>query len=482
MDMLDCILEENECSMSKASSVTYASSVSSKSSEDNNKNSSGPMGERAQAIEYSSQSNEANVEGRLSSLVTATDDVPEKRKLDVKPRESDYRQDTKMSSLKNFMRNKLAGQKDGRRAAGSQSDDSLDFSKLPRCDSNSSTNSNKSHKSKESSSDNYKNGGELLKARMKEQRQQSKLKAYMDSPSLKNRQQPQQNQKPSHVSLFQAPYMIKAGPQIPVAYHGVSSMTPVFAAGQRVMHHAPPMTYHPNHQHPHYHAHLAAQNNMSASTTSLRSALKNSQMNNNNGQFTATTEKRTTNKRVSIDPHPGWNETEKRVWEEFKIIQNMEKENALTPAIPTQQSDVVGANGEAEWRVRRSKDGKHVYIKKTNAAATRTKIMKDRAAQIHDERCGITTDDDAFTVYHGRYWSRDQRKKQLSRHNERRKRIVQKSELKANYENKTEKEMAEMVQRKMTLPVFDNFVTIEEILSQRNRSGIFAGPVHVTTI
>ena len=110
-------------------------------------------------------------------------------------------------------------------------------------------------------------------------------------------------------------------------------------------------------------------------------------MNNNMGKRSETT------KRVSIDPHPGWNDTEKRVWEEFKIIQSMERGNNENK---TDGDPAVMANIEAEWRVRRSKDGKHIYIKKTNSA--RNKVLKERAQQIHDERCGITTDDDAFTV------------------------------------------------------------------------------------
>ena len=104
--------------------------------------------------------------------------------------------------------------------------------------------------------------------------------------------------------------------------------------------------------------------------------------------------------------------------------------------------------------------------------------------QIDKERCGITTDDDTFTVYQGHYLNKDQRRKQLNRHNDRKKKLVQKVTERAVYENVTERYLAEAVQRNMTPPgaVFDNFVTLEEILSQRNRSGVFEGPIQVTTI
>lgn len=211
--------------------------------------------------------------------------------------------------------------------------------------------------------------------------------------------------------------------------------------------------------------HHALHNNMTESVTSLRSAMKNPLKNTNKSA-----------KHVHMDPHQGWNDTERRVWEEFKIIQSME-------AKETNKENTNKNNVEAEWRVRRSKDGKHIYIKKSNSS--RNKILREREEQIREERCGITTDDDAFTIYQGQYWNRDQRKRQLNRHNDRRKRLLQKAIAKQSYENKTEKTFNEMAQRKMILPantVFDNFVTVEEILSQRNRAGILEGPVHVTTI
>lgn len=468
--MLDCIAEEeSELQFaSKTSSPTYASSTSSKSSSKNATDNvvrdltsirrsraktlspvdnnipeelsvSPPRRDRSASTEEDRKRLPSSGSNTIGSIKSPTEKEPVVKKH------------SSSNSLKNFVKNKLSGQKDKR--TGSHSDDSCDFNKLPRCDSNSSTNSNKSQKSRDSSGNKTKTSGgsqDVLQARLREQRQQSKLKAYMDSPSLnQNRHRINTN-----VSLFQAPYMVNNAPAAAFSYQGVSHVRPGFAS-------RPPLTPTPP-----TNSHLGCRNSMTASVSSLRSAMKNSQMTHSETR---------TAKRVQIDPHPGWNDTEKRVWEEFKIIQSMEKENNAE-----NKTDGSVNNIEAEWRVRRSKDGKHVYIKKTNS--TRNKILKDRAQEINDERCGITTDDDAFTVYQGQYWNRDQRKKQLNRHNERRKKLLQKAELKANYENKREKEMAELVQRNMTVPVFDNFITIEEILSQRNRSGIMAGPIHVTTI
>lgn len=274
--MLDCILEEESEFASKASSPTYASSVSSKSSDKN----SPPqcLSPPATKEEFNNPSHE---------------DITSRQ--DHSPTKSDKEPKTK-NSLKNFMKNKLnvGHQKDKR--AGSQSDDSLDFNKLPRCDSNSSSNnSNKSQKSRQCTAE--RSGNDVMKARLKEQRQQSKLKAYIDSPSI-NRYKP-----PSNVSLFQAPYMVNTAPHVPITYHGVSNMTPVFANPPRFS--PTPLNYQQV-SHGRY-------NNMSASVSSLRSAMKNSQLNNNNNnEGSRVHDKPRINKRVSIDPHQGWNETEKR--------------------------------------------------------------------------------------------------------------------------------------------------------------------------
>ena len=345
----------------------------------------------------------------------------------------------KMTSvLKNFVRNKFGGLEKTDKRSSCGSDESKDQNKIPRCDSNSSSASSKSNKTQ--LSDNQ----EL--AMIKEQKHLSRMKAYLDSPSVARHRV---NQPGSHRECFQAKDTINITNQ--KAKDSCKINLPI-----QQFSNAPILPFVEYAEQP------AINRKYCESISSLRSSMKNSQEIN----------KIKPEKHVQIDPYSGWNSTEKRVWEEFKIIQSMEaKENTLDPS-----------KIEAEWRVRRSKDGKHVYIKKTNS--TRNKVLKGREEEINKERCGMTTDDDAFTVYQGQYWDRDQRKRQLVRHQDRRQKLLEKAAIKASYENTTGRKIAELVQRNMTLPgaVFDNFITIEEILSQRNRSGVFNGPIHVTTI
>ena len=56
----------------------------------------------------------------------------------------------------------------------------------------------------------------------------------------------------------------------------------------------------------------------------------------------------------------------------------------------------------------------------------RSKILRERARQLHEERCGMTTDDDAMSELKvGRYWSKDERKRHLEKAREYRKKKEQ---------------------------------------------------------
>ncbi|XP_035210850.1 PDZ domain-containing RING finger protein 4-like isoform X2 [Stegodyphus dumicola] len=79
-----------------------------------------------------------------------------------------------------------------------------------------------------------------------------------------------------------------------------------------------------------------------------------------------------------------------------------------------------------EWKVKRRPDGTRYITRRP----VRNKILKERALQIMEERCGITTDDDAVSELKiGRYWTREERKRHLEKARDRkqRKEILMKS-------------------------------------------------------
>lgn len=146
-------------------------------------------------------------------------------------------------------------------------------------------------------------------------------------------------------------------------------------------------------------------------------------------------------------------------------------------------------NGEmkVEWRVRRNKDGSRIFISKKMRPA-KQKLLRERAQKLADERRGLTTDDETQSVYLGRYWSRDDRRKQLDKVREARR--VKKVELEAVAVNggapkrNDVSAIIQLTQKKMACmdKTFDDFMTVDEILRQRNRLGLSNGPIFVTTV
>ena len=151
------------------------------------------------------------------------------------------------------------------------------------------------------------------------------------------------------------------------------------------------------------------------------------------------------------------------------------------------QSSNENPDVKVEWRVRRNKDGSRIFISKKLKPA-KQRLLRERAQKLAEERRGLTTDDETQSVYLGRYWSREDRRRQLDKVREARrmKKVEIDKERKAveNRARKNEFDMIGFAQNKMafTEQTFDDFITVEEILRQRNRLGMSSGPVFVTTV
>lgn len=162
----------------------------------------------------------------------------------------------------------------------------------------------------------------------------------------------------------------------------------------------------------------------------------------------------------------------------------------------TDNQSLNGSQQNIEWKVRMSKDGSQIFVRKRPATAARqarNKLLRDRAQKITDERKGMTTDDDTQTVYQGRYWPREDRRRHLERVREARRKKIQKlQQLKESESPHTGSGsesgkgrrdiIVEMSHRKMNRKQFDDFTTVREYLTQRNPDGSPVGPIHVTTV
>lgn len=149
-----------------------------------------------------------------------------------------------------------------------------------------------------------------------------------------------------------------------------------------------------------------------------------------------------------------------------------------------------------EWRVRMTKDGKHIFVRKqtsTTARQARNKLLRDRAQKITEERRGLTTEDETHSVYQGRYCPRDMRRRQLEKVRQARIQKHQRQKGSDSPHTGSGSEsgagrrdiIVELSKRKMmknTDRSFDDFVTVQELLVQRNLGGLQSGPIHVTTV
>ena len=149
-----------------------------------------------------------------------------------------------------------------------------------------------------------------------------------------------------------------------------------------------------------------------------------------------------------------------------------------------------GSDGRMEWVIKRRPDGTRYVTRRP----VRSRILKERAKKIAEERSGLTTDDDAMSELKvGRYWTRDERKRQLekAKDDKRRKEKIMKQRLETLKESEERKEVniVEMSHRKMNRhknrKIIDNFVTVQEVLAHgtRNTDGKVCCPLlSVTTV
>ncbi|XP_057701230.1 E3 ubiquitin-protein ligase PDZRN3-B isoform X2 [Corythoichthys intestinalis] len=147
-----------------------------------------------------------------------------------------------------------------------------------------------------------------------------------------------------------------------------------------------------------------------------------------------------------------------------------------------------------EWKVKVRSDGTRYITKRP----IRDKLLRERAMRIHEERSGMTTDDDAISeLKMGRYWSKEERKQHAVRSKEQRQRREFMKQSRAeclkeqvNPEEKKEPNIIELSNKKMmkkrNKKIFDNWMTIQELLTHGTKSPdgtkVYTSLLSVTTV
>lgn len=145
---------------------------------------------------------------------------------------------------------------------------------------------------------------------------------------------------------------------------------------------------------------------------------------------------------------------------------------------------------QMEWKVKRRADGTRYIARRP----VRNRILRNRAIRISEERAGHTTEDDTMSEMKvGRYWSKEERKRQLERARERKQRqqelILQQQQQQQlqlqqtndlliceHTEDKPPKKplnIVELSHKKMARKktTLDDFTTVQEMLVHGNRVG-----------
>ncbi|XP_031420834.1 PDZ domain-containing RING finger protein 4-like isoform X2 [Clupea harengus] len=156
------------------------------------------------------------------------------------------------------------------------------------------------------------------------------------------------------------------------------------------------------------------------------------------------------------------------------------------PSAEQQQQSSDVNDPKLEWKVKVRSDGTRYITKRP----VRDRLLRERALKIKEERSGgMTTDDDAMSeMKMGRYWSKEERKQQLTRAKEQRRRreFMQRSRLESLRENpqsggegsgsgpgsgspRKEVSIIELSHRKMmkkrNKKILDNWMTIQELMT-----------------
>lgn len=130
-----------------------------------------------------------------------------------------------------------------------------------------------------------------------------------------------------------------------------------------------------------------------------------------------------------------------------------------------------GGGGEMEWVVKRRADGSRYVTRRP----VRNRILKERARKLTEERCGVTTDEDAVSdLKIGRYWSREERKRHLekARNHRRQKELLVRQQVENSHRGKAVEAVDPGHRRHpkhKSRKAMDDFTTIQELLVHGSR-------------
>lgn len=198
----------------------------------------------------------------------------------------------------------------------------------------------------------------------------------------------------------------------------------------------------------------------------------------------------------TVCPSPASSHTDITYTTEDKLAETMayqqqillqSKSGTLTrPA--TRESEDTGNMSEQsnmEWVVKRRSDGTRYITRRP----IRTKILKERKKKLENERCGMTTDDDAMSELKvGRHWTRAERRAHMQKsreHQQRKAMMQQRIEISRKSSREGQNNIIEMSHKKYHKHAMKDldFASVQELLAHQGKIRISpSNLVSVTTV
>ncbi|KAK3929906.1 E3 ubiquitin-protein ligase PDZRN3 [Frankliniella fusca] len=165
------------------------------------------------------------------------------------------------------------------------------------------------------------------------------------------------------------------------------------------------------------------------------------------------------------------------------------------PAFPFPPPPPAPSDAKMEWKVKRRADGSRYITRRPVRTRVIRETLRDRAAQLRDERAGFSTEDDtASELKMGRYWTKAERKQHVRRKRQQQlqqpeqpKPQPKQSQLNEEDAGRRPLNVVDLSHKKMTRKKsnVDDFTTVQELLAKGSTASTNAkmlGLLSVTTV
>uniref|UniRef100_A0A8C1MIU4 PDZ domain containing RING finger 3a n=1 Tax=Cyprinus carpio TaxID=7962 RepID=A0A8C1MIU4_CYPCA len=183
-------------------------------------------------------------------------------------------------------------------------------------------------------------------------------------------------------------------------------------------------------------------------------------------------------KNTYIPAHAQHYQSYMQLIQQKSAVEYAQSQASLASLCKNAETTLTQSRPKTGWKVKIRSDGTRYITKRP----IRDQLLKERALRIREERCSVTTDDDAASELKlGRYWNKEERKQHAARAKEQRQRrelmkqcCIQSKEQAGALDDKKEPDIIQLSRKKMmkrrNKRIFDNWMTIQELLTHGTMS------------